>query len=73
MASSTMHKKLRIGGMTCVNCQNRIEQKLRNTAGVVSASVSYETGAADVVYDTDILSLRDITGVIEALDYEVLP
>lgn len=73
MASSVMHKKLRIGGMTCVNCQNRIEQKLRSTAGVVKASVSYDMGTADVTYDPDLLSLRDIISAIEALDYEVLP
>ena len=59
--------------MTCVNCQNKIEQKLRNTAGVTNVSVSYAKGIADISYDTDIISLRDITRVIEQLDYEVLP
>lgn len=73
MASSIIHKTLRIGGMTCVNCQSRIEQKLRNTAGVKAVSVRYQTGAADITYDTDIISLRDIIRVIEQLDYEVLP
>lgn len=72
MASSIIQKKLRIGGMTCVNCQNKIEQKLRNTAGIRKVSVSYNTGIADITYDTDILSLRDITGVINQLGYEVL-
>lgn len=59
--------------MTCVSCQNRIEQKLRNIAGVVKASVSYAAGTADITYDTDVLSLRDIVRAIERLDYEVLP
>lgn len=59
--------------MTCVNCQNKIEQKLRNTAGITAVSVSYTKGIADITYDTDIISLRDITTVIERLDYEVLP
>ncbi len=73
MKSGTRSKVLRIGGMTCVSCQNKIEKKLRNTAGVQSASVSYNAGTADVTYDTDIISLRDIISVIERLDYDVLP
>jgi sulfite exporter TauE/SafE/plastocyanin domain-containing protein/copper chaperone CopZ len=58
--------------MTCVNCQNKIEKKLRNTAGVTSASVDYGTGTADIAYDSDIISLRDICSVIERLDYKAL-
>lgn len=73
MGSSIVHRQLRIGGMTCINCQNKIEKKLRNTAGVVKASVSYDAGTASVSYDTDVLSLKDIERVIEGLDYEVLP
>ncbi|HWQ50170.1 MAG TPA: sulfite exporter TauE/SafE family protein [Terriglobales bacterium] len=66
-------RRLRIGGMTCVNCQNKIENKLRNTAGVKSATVSYSAGTADVAYDTDILTHSDISAVIEKLGYKVLP
>ncbi|MGN0341647.1 MAG: sulfite exporter TauE/SafE family protein [Roseburia sp.] len=65
-------KRLRIGGMTCVNCQNKIEQKLKKTAGVQSVTVSYNTGFADIVYDSDIITLKDICIIIEKLDYEVL-
>lgn len=66
-------KKLRIGGMTCVNCQNKVEHKLKNTAGVEHVAVSYNTGFAEIVYDSDIITLKDIKAVIEKLDYEVLP
>ncbi|MDR1952821.1 MAG: sulfite exporter TauE/SafE family protein [Elusimicrobiota bacterium] len=72
MESEIKSKKMRIGGMTCISCQNKIEKKLRNTAGVLSASVSYRTGTAEITYDTDIISIKDITAVIEKLDYEVL-
>lgn len=73
MASSITRKTLRISGMTCVNCQNRIARKLRGTAGVIRASVSYSKGTADITYDADVVSLRTLTDVIEALDYDVLP
>ena len=73
MESRILRKTLRIGGMTCVNCQNRIAQALRGADGIVKASVSYNKGTADVTYDTDRISLREITGIIKGLGYTVLP
>ncbi|MDR2493253.1 MAG: sulfite exporter TauE/SafE family protein [Coriobacteriales bacterium] len=57
--------------MTCANCQNKIEKKLRKTAGVQNVKVNYRAGTADVTYDTDIVSLHDIGTVIERLGYQV--
>jgi uncharacterized protein len=65
-------KKLRISGMTCVNCQNSIQKKLNNTAGIKKAEVSYNGGMAVVMYDTDIISLGDIIAVIKRLGYDVV-
>ncbi|MDR1136631.1 MAG: sulfite exporter TauE/SafE family protein [Clostridiales Family XIII bacterium] len=65
-------ESLMIGGMTCTSCQNRIEKKLRNTAGVRRADVSYAAGKADVVFDPQVVTLKEITLVIQKLHYEVL-
>lgn len=62
-----------IGGMTCVNCQKKIKNELTRTAGIVSAGVSYNNGTADIVYEKDKISPKEIIGVIERLGYEVLP
>ncbi|WP_143319483.1 sulfite exporter TauE/SafE family protein [Clostridium sp. HBUAS56010] len=72
MGSTVKTRVLRIGGMTCISCQNKIEKKLRNTAGIVNAEVSYNKGTASITYDTDIISYQAITGIIEHLDYKVL-
>lgn len=72
MESGQKTKRLKIGGMTCINCQNKIERKLRKVAGIKSVKVSYSAGTADVTYDTDLISLKEITRIIEKLDYEVL-
>ena len=72
MGSTVKTKGLRIGGMTCISCQNKIEKKLRNTAGIVNAEVSYNEGTASVTYDTDMISYQSIVGIIEHLDYKVL-
>ena len=39
-------KVLIIDGMTCINCQNKIEQELKNTAGISKVQVSYSKGQA---------------------------
>lgn len=56
MMTGMKKEKMRIGGMTCVSCQNRIEKKLRKTAGIYSASVSYSWGTAGIEYDADIIT-----------------
>ena len=66
-------KKFQIGGMTCVNCQNRIEKTLKHTEGVRKIAVSYRTGMAEMVFETDEISFGEIAKVIEKLDYEVFP
>ncbi|NLT39234.1 MAG: heavy metal transporter, partial [Clostridiales bacterium] len=72
MGSGVKTARLRIGGMTCVNCQNKIEKKLRCTAGILSAGVSCGSGNAYITYDADIISLRDIRTVIEKQGYKVI-
>ncbi|MDR1210631.1 MAG: sulfite exporter TauE/SafE family protein [Spirochaetaceae bacterium] len=63
---------IRIGGMTCVNCQNRIETRLKNTPGIESARVSFSTGMAALSYDDSVITGKGITDIIEELDYRVL-
>lgn len=66
-----MKKRLYITGMTCINCQHRIEQKLSGTEGIKSVRASYNEGTADISYDTDEISLKSIIRIIESLDYRV--
>ncbi|GHU77085.1 hypothetical protein AGMMS49992_23990 [Clostridia bacterium] len=72
MESRLRTSRLHIGGMTCVSCQNKISRKLRNTAGIQYAEVSYSAGTAAITYDTDIITMREIEAVIDKLDYRVL-
>ncbi|MDR1886247.1 MAG: sulfite exporter TauE/SafE family protein [Synergistaceae bacterium] len=63
---------LRIGGMTCAGCENRIERGLKKLEGVSEVRASYGLGTASVVFDGSVTSLGKITSAIEGLDYEVL-
>ncbi|MFZ4574880.1 MAG: heavy metal translocating P-type ATPase, partial [Phycisphaerales bacterium] len=59
--------ELSLTGMTCSACAARIERKLAKTPGVRSASVSFATGSARVVYgagEVDAAALeRAVTGL----------
>lgn len=69
-----MKKKalLHIGGMTCLNCQNKIEKELNHTDGVVRAVVNYSDGTAEIEYNEEKISIQEMEAVIERLDYKVL-
>ncbi len=71
MASIIRTSKLKIDGMSCLNCQHKIEKKLRKTAGVRKVKVSYSAGTATINYDEDITSLENLIAVVEKLGYQV--
>ncbi len=60
----------RIKGMTCVNCENKIERKLKNTKGIANAIVSFGKGTATVTYDPVSINVTGIVQIIEGLGYE---
>jgi copper chaperone CopZ len=50
--------ELKIEGMTCINCELRIENELNHMDGVVEAKVSYADSSAKVTYDSKIFRLK---------------
>ena len=66
------YKKLYIGGMTCSNCQRKIEKILMKNPSVKNISVSYEKETAEFEYDPRQISLTQIIKTIEDQGYDVL-
>lgn len=58
-----------IDGMTCINCQNRIERTLKNTVGISKACVSYSKGCAEIEFDSQIVTRERIVSVIREIGY----
>jgi copper chaperone CopZ len=58
-----------VGGMNCSTCASTIKAMLRRTAGVKSATVSYDRGEAIVEYDPKVTNPAAIVKVIENLGY----
>lgn len=65
--------KVRIPGMDCAACAVSIQKKLRQQAGVVTASVYYDTKEAVVRYDVAQLSPERIISVIDATGFNAEP
>ncbi|MDR1218868.1 MAG: sulfite exporter TauE/SafE family protein [Treponema sp.] len=63
---------IRIGGMTCASCQNRIEKKLKSAAGIEDAVVNFNDGTATVTWNESVIALHDIKTAVEQLGYTVV-
>lgn len=63
---------LKIEGMTCTNCEQRIERMLRKTKGIIDIKVSYTSETVEYTYDTNELSQSDVVKRIEAIGYKVV-
>ena len=57
--------KLKIEGMHCAECSNRLEKILNNVDGIESAKVSLEEKSADIKYNEEEVELNTILQEIE--------
>lgn len=71
MGAEAKNIQLHIAGMVCTNCQKIIAKELNGLNGIQYAKVSYRTGTADIIYDSTIVTHKQIKGVIEKLGYSV--
>ena len=66
MEETTMY----IGGMTCSGCVQSVKRVLSNLPGVDTADVSLAQNQAIVKFDSQIISVAQITRGIENAGYE---
>jgi len=71
MSTDIITVTLQIDGMTCVNCENRIERTLSKFEGLEEVKVSYSKGTAKVSFRPNLLSLEQIEKAIENKGYHV--
>ncbi len=57
-------------GMTCANCAQRIENKLRGLRGVVEASVNFGNETAAVEYLPGVIEVGEMKRAVKDLGYE---
>ena len=67
----SMEKTMKIEGMMCMHCENRVKKTLEKIEGVESAVVSHEAGTAVVTLNAEV-SNEVLKSAVEAQDYTVI-
>jgi len=62
--------ELKLGGMTCAACANRIEKGLNNVEGVSKAAVNFAAEKATVEFDPAVTSVTELLKAVKKLGYE---
>lgn len=51
---------LKIQGMTCINCANKVNASLKTVSGVTEVSVDQKKGLATITYDGSASTEKDL-------------
>ena len=65
-----MEKRIKIDGMKCSGCANRVNNALKEIKGIKKVNVNLEEKYADIVYKKDIDN-ETITNTIAELGFKV--
>ncbi len=72
MGSGLTTRTFKIAGMTCVNCQNKIEREFKNTKGIISIKVNYSNSTANITFDSSVIRFASIEKLVEKLGYTII-
>ena len=61
--------EMKISGMHCNNCAEKIETTLSNLEGIQNASVNFENSVAEIVYDPLAVNMETISTTITDLGF----
>ena len=65
--------EIRISGMSCTGCENRVENVLKNIENVESVNANYNTGIVEIeTNDIKNLDIDMIKEALEDLGYDIL-
>ncbi len=68
----TATAELPLLGMTCANCANTIERRLKKTPGVLDVSVNYANEKANVTYASGAATRGDLVAAVRKAGYDVV-
>ena len=65
--------EIKISGMSCTGCENRVENVLKNIENVESVNANYNTGIVEIeTNDIKNLDINVIKEALEDLGYDIL-
>lgn len=62
--------ELRLSGMSCASCAQKIEKTLASLPGVTSAAVNFAAEKAVVEYDSSVVRVSDMKAAVQELGYK---
>ena len=62
---------LKIKGMKCTGCSQRVERALKNTDGIEHAKVDLDSREANIDFNKEIITVKEICETIEDVGFEV--
>ena len=62
---------LKIKGMKCIGCSQRVEKALKNTDGIENVKVDLDSREANIDFNKEIITLKEICETIEDIGFEV--
>jgi Cu+-exporting ATPase len=63
---------LKVGGMTCASCAQAVERALNKAQGVSNATVNFATEKANIEFNSDLISERELKKIVADTGYEVI-
>jgi len=64
-----MSASMKLSGMSCASCANRVEEALRSAPGVTEASVNFAAESALVRYDPERTTVEALERAVERAGY----
>lgn len=73
MTKNNIHKRsFPVLEMSCAACAGSVESILKNTNGIIQASVNYANNSAQIEWNSDILTESDIQSVVRSIGYDII-
>lgn len=63
--------RLKVGGMTCGGCEDRIARAVRRVAGISAIEADHRSGEVRATFEPERVSDAEIRAAIERAGYEV--
>ncbi len=70
--SHIQNVNFKVEGMTCASCEANIKHTVNKLEGILTISVSYENGNAEIKVDTSKTSIDDIEKAVNSTGYKVI-
>lgn len=63
--------RLKTAGIECSDCVPDMEKILRDTEGIINASVNFKEDTIYVIYDPSVLNRKQVFSAVRRLGYKV--